>query len=186
LIIKVRIINIRNHTKRFERLVVLLPWIACLFTVLIVYLYRSNSIASIIISKLFNGNQLIARLNYSSIAIDKYGFKLFGSKVEMFGQTAYTFGGAPSAFYIDSGYMYSLIANGIIFTIFLLMIYSYLLKTLLNQGEPQQFLYLVLIVLISVINNFLLNIIYNPLLITYGIALLEINYNDTIEVNTNE
>ena len=159
-----------NYSGRFWGLVsILLPWMLFLFTLVVVYIYKYFGLESLI--KIYNGNQLISRLIYSVEAIEKYGIHFLGNDVEMYGQTLFRYFNAPSSFYIDSGYIYTLIANGVMVTILLLSLYSIILAYFYHTKKYVYYFSFALMLCLCVINNFTVNIIYNPLLLFGGNAM---------------
>lgn len=107
---------------------------------------------------------IISRLEYSVQAFDIYGVKLFGSHVVQYGNTAKYYGNATSSFYIDSGYVYVLIAYGVFFSVILALIYTFLFRYIWKLRDKKLYLWLGMMLTASIINNFLLGLIYNPIL----------------------
>ncbi len=168
---KIKIFNFSKWKRFWTFIAIGIPWAAMGITLISVSLYRTSGMTQLL--RVFNGNQLIARLRFSSQAIDMYGINLFGSQVEVYGQTAFIYGGAKSEFYIDSGYMYSLIVYGVVFTLMILSLYSLILKYIYLTQKDTLFLYMLIFTGICIINNFLLSASYNPLLLIGGSAILK-------------
>ena len=101
---------------------------------------------------------------YAVEAIEKYGIRLFATRVQQFGNTAKVYGSAESAFYIDSGYVYSVIAYGIIFTVLVLVLYTILFRYLYQTNEKILYLWVATMLFSSIMNNFLYDIMNNPVL----------------------
>ncbi len=117
---------------------------------------------------------IVDRLEYSIQAIDEYGIHLFGSEVEMYGNTAADYGSAESAFYIDSGYMYILIAYGVIISLVIIILYMIVFHYVYLQHDAYVYLWLLCFLGICCINNFVVAISYNPLLFLLPKALFDI------------
>ena len=105
------------------------------------------------------------RLLMGKTAFDLYGLKLFGQSIEMVGIKSAVFGeGNQEYFYIDSGYVYSLIGYGILFTIVLLTLYTMILRNTAKKEQGVLFIWAVTVMLFSISNNAWVSITYNPLL----------------------
>lgn len=117
-------------------------------------------------------NTIVGRLEYSVEAIERYGIHMFSTRVEQLGNTALVYGGESSAFYIDSGYVYSIIAYGIFFTVISLMAYTVLLRYLYMTKQRVLYLWIVTMLFASIMNNFLYDIINNPVLFLIPVAVL--------------
>ena len=137
-----------------------LPVVLCTLTFAIVFAYEKG-ILSVGISWM---NTVVGRLEYSVEAIEKYGIRLFATRVQQFGNTAKVYGSAESAFYIDSGYVYSVIAYGIIFTVLVLVLYTILFRYLYQTNEKILYLWVATMLFSSIMNNFLYDIMNNPVL----------------------
>ena len=66
-------------------------------------------------------------------------------------------------FYVDSGYVYTLISYGIIFFIILIFLYSFLFQKAVRDNEFKLAIWCLVICIFSVINNIMLKISINPL-----------------------
>lgn len=67
-------------------------------------------------------------------------------------------------FYIDSGYVFSLLAYGLLCTSVVIMIYSCLTYWACEDNNKQAFIWLVIIAVFSIVNNTWLNLTYNPII----------------------
>ena len=137
-----------------------LPATLFLFTIKFVDLYAEGKVD---LAK-YGLRTIISRLDYSVHAFDLYGVKLFGSHVVQYGNTAKYYGNASSGFFIDSGYVYVLIAYGVIFSVILALIYTFLFRYIWKLQDKKLYLWLGMMLAASMINNFLLGLIYNPIL----------------------
>lgn len=162
-----RKLNLLNFNNKFWKVVsTIIPSLLCLGTIWLVELYNKNAL---ILSLQFS--TLTSRLKYSVQAIDQYGISLFGSEVTMYGNTQKYYGNATSGFYIDSGFLYSLIAYGIIFTVLIIFIYTLIYRYIASSGDSFLFVWLSVILVACVVNNFLLNCYFNPIIFLLPYAL---------------
>ena len=159
---------IKRTGKSKQSLVVarIMPWILFITTVIFVIIYRKTGLNDA--NDIFGGNQLIARLRYSSYALDTYGIKLFGSHVVVYGMSSFVYGNSQTAFYIDSGYWHSIIVYGVVFSIGLLIVYTKIMRYLCIQRDRVLYIHLMVFLIISVVNNFLLNVAFNPMILLWG------------------
>ncbi len=148
------------------------PSLLCLGTVELINLYAINAL---ILSQSFS--TLTSRLKYSLQAINQYGISLFGTKVTMYGNTQRYYGNATSGFYIDSGFLYSLIAYGIIFTVVLILIYTIIYKYTV-KCDGFLFVWMSVILAACVVNNYLLSCYFNPLIFLLPQAIQNLSNKD--------
>ncbi len=113
---------------------------------------------------------LWSRFNYTQQAIDDYGIHPFGSDIKMLGNTQLMYGEAESSFYIDSGYMYILLAYGICMTVLLLFLYSVILRYISLKEESFLFVWLMAYLFMDVINNYTIDIYNIPVILLFGSA----------------
>ncbi len=139
-------------------------------TVLLVLLYAGDGF-SINIPIL---STIASRLEYSIEALEEYGLHLFGTRVTMYGNTALFYGEADSGFYIDSGYIYMLIAYGILVSIVVIICYMILSHYVYMQHDAYGYAWLIVILAICSINNFVFSVDYNPLLFLLPKALFDV------------
>lgn len=100
-------------------------------------------------------------------AYQRYAIPLFGNKFEMVGQTFVINGGAMSRdyFYIDSGIGYSVFAYGLLFTIFIVLLLTYLYLSCAGTGDRMLYIWLSILLLFTFMNNIWIDLAYNPLLL---------------------
>ncbi|HRU98159.1 MAG TPA: hypothetical protein P5092_12110 [Ruminococcus sp.] len=108
----------------------------------------------------FSSNRVI--MSYK--AFQMYDVKMFGQYIEMHGNG---YGDNGIYFYIDSGYIYTLLGNGILFTVIILAIYSFLLWISCKTNKKELFVWIIAIMAFSIINNVLTNITYNSALMAF-------------------
>lgn len=107
---------------RFNFIYIIFPWLMLAFT-LIIYKFYNNQ--SIIWGRL---NSLLSqRLYLGNIAINKYGFSLFGRNIKWIGYSVSTItSGTTGGYnYVDSSYLQLSLNYGFIFIFTVLAIYSY-------------------------------------------------------------
>lgn len=174
-----RKIKLLNFNNKFWNIVsIITPSILCIGTVELVNLYKNNVV---VLSLRFN--TLTSRLKYSLQAINEYGISLFGTEVTMYGNTQKYYGNAKSGFYIDSGFLYSLIAYGIIFTILIVLIYTLIYKFIASGNDGFLFVWMSVILVACVVNNFLLSCHYNPLIFLLPYAIRHVFKNKRKKIN---
>ena len=154
---KIKILNFNNKICNFFS--VIFPSFLCFGTIGLVNLYKINVL--ILPQSL---STLTSRLENSLQAINQYGISLFGTTVTMYGGTQKHYGNALSSFYIDSGFLYSLIAYGVVFTVAIILIYTIIYRYTVNSNDAFLFVWLSVILAACVVNNYLLNCCFNPLI----------------------
>lgn len=152
---KMKVLNFSNKFWKFVSIVT--PSLLCFGTFELINLYKKGILAL----PLYLGT-LTGRLSYSVRAINEYGISLFGTKVAMSGATQKVYGDATSAFYIDSGFLYSFIAYGIVCTILIVFIYTLIYRYVASIGDGFLFVWMGGILALCVINNYLLSCYFNP------------------------
>lgn len=155
---KLKIVRFQGRFWKF--LATILPFSLCGVTMAAVIAY-GKGIFSVSVSWM---NTIVGRLEYSVEALQRYGIHLFATRVEQLGNTAMIYEGAETAFYIDSGYVYSIIAYGIFFTLISLTLYTLLFRHLYYMKERILYLWIATLLFASIINNFAYDIINNPVL----------------------
>jgi len=164
LVCKLQIINFRSNVFAFfARFSFPILSLLALYTM---YAYDSSSQMWKKLDIIFNN-----RLNYSNIASKLYSLNLFGNKIEMVGNFELTYGNASrtsTTFYLDSGFNYSWLGYGILFTILVLGLYSLIFVTSYNKNDKYIYIWCILVALFTLINNTWINITYNPILFYVG------------------
>jgi len=85
---------------------------------------------------------------------------------------------AQNYFYIDSGFFYSLIGYGILFTVIFLLIYSYLYEHSAKNNDKPLFIWLTCVLIFTLINNVWVSIATNPVLLVFGCFMQSIRTKD--------
>lgn len=111
-----------------------------------------------------NTYTLNGRIIYTAQAFEKYGIHLFGSHVVQVGgyTTAHSNASSVKYFFIDSGYAYMLIAYGIVLTLLIMVMYTKLYWWTYMAGKKKLFLWLTVIIIANVVNDFFLGVLLNP------------------------
>ena len=135
--------------------------------------YTSGNTAMTLLNTVLSG-----RLRYNNIALSLYGIGLFPQYVKMTGNVEQVLYGASQTVYIDSGYMYSLIAYGLIFTILLLVMYTMLFRRAYKQGDKALYIWCLALAFLNISNNFMVSVDTNPLVFLAAQSLLK-KQNDT-------
>ncbi len=105
---------------------------------------------------------LSGRLSLSNEALSIYPVNLFGNYIEMRGNSAIH--ETIDYFYVDSGFVYALLGYGLIFTIFIIFLYSSVCVCSCKNNNKFLFVWVASVLLFTISNNVWLNITYNPIL----------------------
>ena len=106
-------------------------------------------------------NEILSnRLTLSHDALNLYSVKLLGQYIQMKGNSYNKIN--YYYFYIDSGYIYSLLGYGLLFTVILIGLYSYLTYISCKENEKELFIWLCVIALFTIANNTWVSLSYNP------------------------
>lgn len=106
------------------------------------------------------------RISQGHYAFNNYSVKLLGQHIEMQGRASLALGlYSGNYFYIDSGYVYSVLVYGVLFTVILMLVYSILIVKICQINNKQLYVWLLAVLIFSVMNNALININMNPLLL---------------------
>ena len=109
---------------------------------------------------------LSGRLRLQHKAFDLYSVKLFGQYIETNNMTNGVVA-QHNYFYIDSGFIYSILGYGILLTFILLFMYSFLLFKACQHNDKVLAIWIVSLAIFTVVNNTWLNIHYNCLLLLF-------------------
>ena len=126
---------------------------------------------------------IVKRMQYSAQALELYGIHLFGTHVTQVGNVDiyYKNVSRTGAIYIDSGFIYSTIAYGMIFTVLLLIIYTWLGIYLYKTNNRVLFIWLMLMMAACCVNNFMCDIINNPIILILPSAILSKTSEEQLE-----
>lgn len=120
---------------------------------------------------------LTGRLSLGHEGLERYEIGLFGQKIQ-------TSAGQDSYFYIDSGYMYSLLGYGILFTFLILSMYAFLCRYAACNNHKPLFIWLITIAAFSFINNAWISLYMNPILMLFPVAVREMQRKKWSEIIT--
>ena len=129
---------------------------AAIITFLISIYYTKNSFF-MTLNKLLNN-----RLEFNARAFRMYNISIGGQKI-ITSNGGFDADYVNHYFYVDSGYVYTLISYGIIFFIILIFLYSFLFQKAVRDNEFKLAIWCLVICIFSVINNIMLKISINPL-----------------------
>lgn len=129
-----------------------MPYLACILTFVMMYLYRAGVGIISIIDSIMNN-----RVKLGTVFWDIYGIKLFGTAFQNDMRYYYQV--------LDSDYMYFLISCGIIYTILSMWIVKKIMDSVIKKGDI--FLYCIWLILTvnSIANNGLFSLVMNPFVI---------------------
>lgn len=82
-----------------------------------------------------------------------------------FGNVSYT-----KYFYIDSGYIYAILGYGVLFTLVVIFMYSYLIYYATKRNDKNLFIWLIIVLVFTVVNNTWVSLAVNPVLMCFPIV----------------
>lgn len=130
-------------------------------TYLIYSLYQSGNPLWAVLNTFLSG-----RLHLGNQGLKTYGLSLFGTEVIMYGNAERVYGNVSGeSNYIDSGYLYTLLAYGLLFTLLLLLCYTLVFQYLCRQREVLLYGWLGLFMILNIFNNYMLFLEINPMLL---------------------
>ena len=104
------------------------------------------------------------RIRFMHEGFLRYPITLFGQYIEMQGNSAIK-QRVGAYFYIDSGFVYSLLGYGLLLTIVAIVLYSILFRFSCAQDDKMLFIILVILMLFTVSNNVWLSLYYSPVIL---------------------
>lgn len=119
-------------------------------------LYGRNSQLAYMLNVLFSG-----RLKYMYYGYANYGMHLLPQYINMNGASNSVL--QNEYFYIDSGYMYSALCFGLLCTIVINIMYIFLFKRSWEMKDKFMYIWLIVISIMCLSNNFIISIILNPI-----------------------
>lgn len=126
-----------------------------------------------------NLNHLLSnRLGFQKLAFALYQPQLFGNDIQMVGNYEIEILNrivTENSFYLDSGFLYSWLGYGILFTTLLIILYTSIFYKAYKNNNKAIYIWCMVILFFSFINNTWVNITYNPLLFMLGGSLLASN-----------
>ena len=115
------------------------------------------------------------RLHLMHIGYLRYPISLFGNHIEMIGNSALRTVEPEEYFYIDSGFAYSLLGYGLIFSFVAVCLYSLLCVSACRRNDKHLFAWLVCVLIFTMMNNVWIDVYYNPALLLSFAAYLELS-----------
>ena len=105
----------------------------------------------------------------------RYSVTLFGTRFDMLGNGALWTVPEGQYFYIDSGFAYSLLGYGLIFTFVAVLLYSVIYVYSCRTNNKHLFAWLSCVLLFTMMNNIWVDVPYNPALLFSFAALTELS-----------
>lgn len=170
-------------SKLMDRVFKILAWVTPFGlyagTWILIILYKKGKF----LIEFSNLNTIISRIKYSAQAIEIYGLHLFGTHVTQIGNVDIYYRNASStnAIYIDSGFVYSTIAYGLILTVIFLIIYTLIGVYLSKKNNYILSIWLLMMMAACCVNNFMCDIINNPIILLLPSVVLSKNKNSYMQ-----
>ena len=122
-------------------------------------------------SVFLTANRLLSnRLYLGHEALHRYSINLFGNNIVTNASKGADY------FYIDSGFLFSLLGYGVVFTALMLAIYIYLHSYSVRTNNKMLFIWLTVVAVFSFSNNTWISMQLNPLLLCFPIILKQDNW----------
>lgn len=148
------------------------------FLYIFIFLPSLCFVISIISTKIFLGSNLVYRINellsgrifYGRLFIDLYGIHLFGNpNVKIIGtkQVSESYG-ASKAMILDNSYLLTLVENGVIPLFFLLLLYTFLIFSVIRNERYYLLIILVSFLCLGLTESFAFNYQYNIFLLYFS------------------
>lgn len=102
------------------------------------------------------------RLGFNLQGFQRYGISLFGHKIETVAEH-WDENYINHYFFIDSGYIYTLLSYGIILFVIILFLYSFLSNYAMKRHDDKLLIICIIICVFSLVNNVLFDFSLNPL-----------------------
>ena len=121
----------------------------------------------------YNGNNTVyaqlnifssGRLQFGHEAFERYPINLFGNLIETSAGTSTT-----EFFYLDSGYIYAVLGYGVLFSIIVVIMYSYLCRFACERNDKALLIWLISVLLFTISNNVWVDLATNPVLVIFPI-----------------
>lgn len=115
------------------------------------------------------------RPDLSHQAYLRYPLSLFGNRISMTGNSALRTTAPGAYFYIDSGFAYSLLGYGLIFTLVVVALYSVLYLYSCRTNNKHLYAWLTCVLIFTMMNNVWVDVYYNPALLISFAAYTELS-----------
>lgn len=127
----------------------------------LIYFVSRYSILSLFFDNFTELNQMTSgRLRLNEQAFDYYEVNLWGNQMDFDREI-----GSDTFFYVDSGYLHTLLESGLVFTVIIMLLYSVLFYKVYKAKAYYLFIWLALYSLICISNGLLISILANPILL---------------------
>lgn len=147
-----------NNKASFVLSIILYP-ILCF----LVYYIAKNELLSMYLDNVPELNRLTAgRIYLNAEALRRYDVNLWGNNIENS-----TDPGASDYFYIDSGYLHTLLGSGLVYTCVIMFLYSFLFYKVYKAKAYFLYLWLSIYSILCVFNGLLMNVLANPIILLF-------------------
>lgn len=144
----------------------------------VLYFVSKYSILSLFLDNFADLNRMTTgRLRLNEQAFEYYDVNLWGNIMEFD-----TEAGSNTFFYLDSGYLHTLLEDGLIYTGLIMLLYSLLFYKVYKAKAYFLFIWLALYSLICISNGFLTSIMANPILLLAFSNVENISYDYELDV----
>lgn len=168
ILIKFEWFNLKNKLINFLTILIFPSMFALVIWINYVFTYSDPM--------LFQLNRLLSnRLALGHEAIQRYSINLLGNYIEVNNSEI-----ASEYFYIDSGFLFSLLGYGLLFTALLLIIYMYLHNYFASTNNKMMFIWLTIVAVFSTTNNTWISLQYNPIVLMLPMILKEVGVKEKI------
>lgn len=149
----------------FYRIVATLMFpVASFLTIILSVNYKKIPIIAVL------DNLLSARFNFNYMAFQRYSVSILGNFIQTHGEE-WNENWQNLYFYIDSGYIDTLLGNGVIVFFLAIISYTLIARLAVRENNYKLFVWCFIICVFSVVNNVFLSTTMNPLLLFTSMAL---------------
>ena len=126
----------------------------------------------------FQLNRLLSnRLALGHEGLRRYSINLFGNFIEVNNSE-----NAAEFFYIDSGFLFSVLGYGLLFTGLLLIIYVYMHNYSARTNNKMLFIWLMIVAVFSTTNNTWITMQFNPVVLMFPLILKEARIKEKVKL----
>lgn len=152
--VRIRLLKMKQCLFSLKKECMLLPWI-CAVVAILLPLYRQESTIWTVLNKVFT-----SRLELGKNALTQYGISLFGQHINMQGFSV--LGQEVGIYnYVDSSYLQIAIRYGVVLLVLVCALYSMGLMKMCKKKDGRAFLFLFVILFISIEDPFLFDAAFN-------------------------
>lgn len=167
---KFNLIKLKNN--KLTRAIVTTAYPMAALTAILIAIFYNQSV-----SWMRELNEVLnTRIRYSHEGLLLYPITLFGNQIKMVGSTeiANHVNKLNEYFYIDCGYIYSLLRYGLVIFILVIIGYSIIFRYSIKKKDKLLFIYCLIVCIHSLINNTLISFELNPLLLSLPTVMKEL------------